>query len=155
MLEFADANDIIILCLPRHKTNALQPLDKSFFHAFKTYYNQATKDWMLSNKERNISRNEVRKLVSKGWQKSDTMRNATAFFRVCGIYPFDTNALPDHVLSVSDTAAQQRLNEITAITIPESPKTSESSTSENSTIPSSPIASTSGIQNSFIFPSQI
>lgn len=109
---------------------------------------------MLSNKERNISRNEVGKLVSKAWQKSATVRNATAGFRACGIYPFDRDAIPDHFFSVSDTAAQQRLHKTTTTTTTlESTRTSDSSTSENSSTPSSPIASTSGIQNSFIFPS--
>jgi hypothetical protein len=33
LLELADSHDLIILCLPSHTTQALQPLDRSFFYA--------------------------------------------------------------------------------------------------------------------------
>ncbi|CAH1975507.1 unnamed protein product [Acanthoscelides obtectus] len=40
-LEFAQANDIILLCLPSHTTHWLQPLDGSFFKALKSHYYNA------------------------------------------------------------------------------------------------------------------
>lgn len=40
MLEFAEAPDIILFCLPPHTTH-LQPLDRAFFKSLKGYYYEA------------------------------------------------------------------------------------------------------------------
>ena len=37
VLDYAHANDIVILCLPSHTTNYLQPLDRSFFNPLNIY----------------------------------------------------------------------------------------------------------------------
>ncbi|KAJ8942178.1 hypothetical protein NQ318_002851 [Aromia moschata] len=56
MLQVADDNVIIILCLPSHCTQALQPLDRSFFRPFKTYFNQEAQLWMKNHSNRNLTR---------------------------------------------------------------------------------------------------
>ncbi|VVC96740.1 unnamed protein product [Leptidea sinapis] len=47
--ELAQENDIILFCLLSHTTQALQPLDRSFFKPFKTYFASETKNWMLTD----------------------------------------------------------------------------------------------------------
>ncbi|KAJ8947798.1 hypothetical protein NQ318_019470 [Aromia moschata] len=59
VIQLANENYIIILCLPIHTTQALQPLDKSFFKPLKQYYKQEAQDWMVTNKEKRISRDSV------------------------------------------------------------------------------------------------
>jgi hypothetical protein len=40
-LSFAEANHIHLLCLSRHTTHFLHPLDRSFFKPLKSAFNQA------------------------------------------------------------------------------------------------------------------
>ncbi|RVE47494.1 hypothetical protein evm_007905 [Chilo suppressalis] len=76
MLQAAADNEIILLCLPSHTTSALQPLDRSVFGPFKTYFNQETNQFMRLNPNKKISR-----------------YNAV-----------DRNALPDTTFLISDAA---------------------------------------------------
>ena len=63
LLDLEDDNDVIILCLPSHTTQALQPLDRCFFKPLKTYYIQKANAWMLRNKDRPIIRLQVGSLI--------------------------------------------------------------------------------------------
>ncbi|KAJ8936097.1 hypothetical protein NQ318_004944 [Aromia moschata] len=101
MLELADRNDLILLCLPSHCTQAMQQLDKSFFGPLKTYWNQEAKTWMLNHPSRNLSRYQVGGIFGKSVD-SATAANATSGFRGIGIYPLGQNAIPDHFYAISN-----------------------------------------------------
>lgn len=102
LLYLASENDVIIVCLPSHTTQALQPLDRSFFKPLKMYYSQEAHSWMLRNKDRTITRLQVGALIGKAWGKAATVRNATSGFRACGIFPLNPNVIPDHFFAISD-----------------------------------------------------
>lgn len=104
MLELANQNDIVLLCLPSHCTQALQPLDKFFFGPLKIYWNQEAKTWMLNNLSRNFSRYQVGKILGKAWMRAATAANAISGFKGTGIYPLDENAIPDHFFAIADKA---------------------------------------------------
>ncbi|CAB3236377.1 unnamed protein product [Arctia plantaginis] len=104
MLQAAADNDIILLCLPSHTTSALQPLDRSVFGPFKTYFNQETNQFMRLNPNKKISRYNAGKLIRNAWIRAATPANALAGFRGSGIYPVCRNALPDTTFLISDTA---------------------------------------------------
>lgn len=53
LLDLADKNDVVPLCLPSHTTQALQPLDRAYFKPLKTHFVQEAKSWMIQNKNRN------------------------------------------------------------------------------------------------------
>jgi hypothetical protein len=65
LLELADSHDSIILCLPSHTTQALQPLDRSFFKPLKTYWNLEAVTWMRIHRGRNITRMHVGEIIGK------------------------------------------------------------------------------------------
>ncbi|KAK9738146.1 DDE superfamily endonuclease [Popillia japonica] len=56
VLEFSEANDIILFCLPSHTTHYLQPLDRSFFKSLKNYYYAACTNFLKANPSRKITR---------------------------------------------------------------------------------------------------
>ncbi|XP_072380696.1 uncharacterized protein [Diabrotica undecimpunctata] len=47
--EKAKANGIIVLTLPPHTSNKIQPLNKSVYFSFKNYYNSAIDSWLLNH----------------------------------------------------------------------------------------------------------
>lgn len=106
LLELAQENDIILFCLPSHTTQALQPLDRSFFKPFKTYFASETKNWMLSHKDRKINRYIAGKLIGNAWARAATSSNAVNGFRACGIFPYNPSAIPDSYFAISDNSFQ-------------------------------------------------
>ncbi|RVE40996.1 hypothetical protein evm_014353, partial [Chilo suppressalis] len=106
LLELSQENDIILFCLPSHTTQALQPLDRSFFKPFKTYFASETKNWMLSHKDRKINRYIAGKLIGNAWARAATSSNAVNGFRACGIFPYNPSAIPDSYFAISDNSFQ-------------------------------------------------
>ncbi|XP_076667036.1 uncharacterized protein LOC143368330 [Andrena cerasifolii] len=88
MFEFAPAHGIILLCLPTHTTQALQPLDRSFFKAFATSYKEETQGWVNYHKKQ-IKKVHVGALMGNAWAKSATFDNAVNGFRATGIFPLN------------------------------------------------------------------
>jgi hypothetical protein len=104
MLEFAEANDILLLCLPSHTTQALQPLDRAFFKPLKDYFKQATTNWMLHHQDRKITRLQAGSLIGKAWIRATSVQTGISGFRATGIYPFDRTAIRDHFFTISDVS---------------------------------------------------
>lgn len=110
MLHVVDENDIILLCLPSHCTQALQPLDRSFFKPFKTYFNQEAQVWIKHNANRNITRYQAGQLIGKAWLRAASVATGVNGFKATGIYPLDPNAVPDHFYSMQDISEPVRNN---------------------------------------------
>lgn len=109
ILETAEENDVILLCLPSHCTHALQPLDRSCFGPLKCFYNQEAQKWMVNHPNRNLSRYQAGEVIGKAWVRAAVPSNAISGFRATGIYPLDQNAIPDHFFAISDASnAPQR-----------------------------------------------
>lgn len=49
VLNYCKENGIILLTLPPHTSHKTQPLDRTVFKSLKTFYNQASNDWMVTN----------------------------------------------------------------------------------------------------------
>lgn len=102
LLETAEANNVVLLCLPPHTTHCLQPLDRAFFKSLKTFYYQACREWMQSHPGRKLGQLQFGELLTKSWGKSATAGNATSGFRATGIFPWNPDSVPDHAYTVSD-----------------------------------------------------
>ncbi|KAH9361170.1 hypothetical protein HPB48_020842 [Haemaphysalis longicornis] len=87
-IQYARNNGIIMLSLPPHATHKLQNLDVSFFKAFKTSYNHACHEWRVSHPRDRITMGHVGGLVAKAFEISGNIRNFTAGFQKCGVWPF-------------------------------------------------------------------
>lgn len=90
-IDFCRENGIVILTLPPHTSNKLQPLDKTVFGPFKKIFNQSADDWMLSHPGKLLTIYDLPELCMKAWEKAATQNNIRSGFRSTGIWPFDKN----------------------------------------------------------------
>lgn len=134
LLNLAAENEVVLLCLPSHTTQALQPLDRAFFKPLKTYFFQEAKHWMIQNKNRKLSRINISRLIGNAWGKAATVANGTAGFRACGIHPYNPQAIPEHFFSISDASlAASNSHETTPSTSNNLTSTRQSDLAEPST----------------------
>lgn len=96
MLEFAESNGIILLCLPSHTTHYLQPLDRSFFKSLKGHFYESCRLWLRNHAGRRITRYQFGELLSDSWGKAATPQNGSSGFRSTGILPFNRDVIPDY-----------------------------------------------------------
>ena len=96
-------NNITLLSFPPHCSHKLQPLDRTVYGPFKTFYNQAVDNWMREkeNAGKSMTIHIIPNLVSYGFPQDNDIRSG---FRVTGIYPFDRNIFtPDEFMSTYAT----------------------------------------------------
>lgn len=108
LLNVAADNEVVLLCLPSHTTQALQPLDRAFFKPLKTYFFEEAKHWIIQNKNRKLSRINISRLIGNAWGKAATVANGIAGFRACGIHPYNPQEIPEHFFSISDASLLAR-----------------------------------------------
>ncbi|KAK4303085.1 hypothetical protein Pmani_024869 [Petrolisthes manimaculis] len=88
-INYAKENGIVLLTLPPHTSNKLQPLDKSVYGPFKTFFNQGLNAWMLQHPGQCATIYDMAPLMSSAWDRAATPVNIKAGFRSTGIHPFD------------------------------------------------------------------
>lgn len=116
VLEIAVENDVILLYLPSHcKPQALQPLDRSFFEPLRLHYKQEVADGLKSQSNRIVTQLQVGSLIGKAWQKAATIEIAASGFKECGIYPLDSNLIPDNLFNISHQVPNSEKSSIDTI----------------------------------------
>lgn len=110
MLEYAEKNDVILICLPSHTTQALQPLDRSFFKSLKHHLKRETRQWTIHHPGRKLNRLQAGELIGKAWEKSASVETALSGFRATGIFPLNPNAVPDYFYSITDLTLSDNQN---------------------------------------------
>lgn len=123
MLEYAEQNDIILLCLPSHTTHYLQPLDRAFFKSLKSHYNNACRLYMKTHPSQKISRLNFGQLLNDSWTKAATVNNAVSSFRSTEIVPFNPQIIPDYAFLNSDN--EQTVNIVQTGTTSDLPENRE------------------------------
>lgn len=105
MLEFAQSEGILLICLPSHTTHYLQPLDRAVFKSVKKNFFDAASKWLKNHPDRKLKRLQFGELLNETWNKSATPTNAISGFRATGIYPFNPDAIPDYAfVTASDSS---------------------------------------------------
>lgn len=94
-LNLAKRNGVIILTLLPHTSHKLQPLDRSVFGPYKTYYNSFCCNWMREHPGKTISIYDVAELSGKTYTQAFTPGNIQAGFKVTGIWPVNENIFQD------------------------------------------------------------
>ena len=95
IVEKAESFGIHIFCLPSNTTHELQPMDKSVFKAFESYWDEEVMKYLRTHPDRRITKSLFGKLFTPAWNKCMSIGNITSGFRATGIYPFNPNAIPD------------------------------------------------------------
>lgn len=89
--ETARLNGVIIVTLPPHCSNKLQPLDKAVFSPFKTFYNAAIDSWLVNHPGVPMTLYQIAECVGIAHSKAMNPENILSSFRTTGIYPFNSN----------------------------------------------------------------
>lgn len=96
MVNFAEINDVVLLCLPSHGTKWLQPCDRAVYKSLKSNWTDECNMFETRYPGRQIKRLQFGDLLRRAWQRSATVSNAVSAFRSTGIYPYDPLAIPDY-----------------------------------------------------------
>ena len=94
-IEYANDNGIVILTLPPHTTDKLQPLDVSIYASFKTCMRTLINNYNLMHPHTHITEHRLPEFASQAWIKACTPSNVLGGFRATGIWPINTNVFPD------------------------------------------------------------
>lgn len=87
-INFAKENGVVIVTIPPHCSNKLQPLDKTVYKPLKNAYNRAMDSWMFSHPGTTVSIYEVAEIFNEAFVQAMTPKNIIEGFKSCGIFPF-------------------------------------------------------------------
>lgn len=90
-IDVAKNNGVIMLTLPPHCSHKMQPLDRSVYGPFKTYYNQECNIFMVNHPSQAITIHNIAEIVGHAYPLAFTPKNITNGFKVSGIYPYNPN----------------------------------------------------------------
>lgn len=88
-------NGIIIVTIHPHTSHKLQPLDRTVYGPFKTFYNRALDTWMRSNPGKVCSIYHVAAIANQAYALAFTHQNIVSGFRSTGIFPLNRDVFGD------------------------------------------------------------
>ncbi|XP_069109587.1 uncharacterized protein [Argopecten irradians] len=144
LLESAKSENIHVFALPPHTTQYLQPLDRTVFGPLSKAYNRACTNFMSASPTNTICKLTWPELFATAWKDAVTCHNILSGFRACGIFPFNSNAVPAAAFSTSvpfDVALASVPQSSSSPSVPQS--SSSPSVPESSYSPSVPQSSSS------------
>lgn len=95
LITKARNENISILKLPAHTTDAIQPLDKCCFRPLKAQWDKRLVEIQRMTGATRISKASFTELVDELWQTSLTPENIKSGFKSTGIYPLDRTKYPE------------------------------------------------------------
>lgn len=100
VIDRAKEAGVILVTFNPHTTHKMQPLDRTVFGPFKTFYNKAAHDFLITpgpnGNKRSMTIYDVAAVAEKAYKQSFTPANIVKGFEVCGLFPLNTNIFPDH-----------------------------------------------------------
>ena len=99
--EFAQSNNIHLLCLLSHTSHILQPLDVGVFKYLKSFFSKACRQYMAKNPGCVITEDVLASVVASTIAQLDTPLNLLGGFKKAGIYPFNPGEVSDRQLAPS------------------------------------------------------
>ncbi|CAH1963229.1 unnamed protein product [Acanthoscelides obtectus] len=91
----AKMHGIVLLQLPGHTTNRLQPLDVSFFKPMESYFSQGIETFLRSNPGNTVTQYNMTGLLSDAYAKTASISNVMGGFKRTGIWPVDRTVFSD------------------------------------------------------------
>lgn len=90
-------NGVKLITLHPHTSNHMQPLDNSVFGPFKTYYNTAANELLMSpgHVEKSLTIYDIAGLVRKAFPLAFTPNNICKGFSLTGFHPLNENSYTD------------------------------------------------------------
>ena len=103
IVSAAEEHNITLFCLPSNTTHELQPLDKSVFKSFESFWDDEVLKYWMTHPDRKINRSIFGKIFSEVWQRSMTSVNLVSGFKSTGIYPYNPDIIPEVAFAPSST----------------------------------------------------
>ncbi|KAK3907340.1 Protein TOPAZ1 [Frankliniella fusca] len=94
-LDIAKANGVTLLTLSPHTSHKTQPLDVAVFSPFRTYYDNAMRNWIMANPGKKVTMHHVSSFVKTAMEKAMTPGTILAGFRKCGIFPYNPDVFTE------------------------------------------------------------
>ena len=93
IIELAKRSGIILMTFHPHTTHKMQPLDRGVFGPFKTFYNNAMNNWMISpgNAGKPVTIYDISYLVGQAYPHAFVPNNIVNSFKCTGFFPFNEN----------------------------------------------------------------
>lgn len=107
-LEYATQNNVIILSLPPHTSNQLQPLDVAVYGPLKVFFEQEINRFQKTHPGRIINQYDVAKLFRPAYLKCATANNAIKGFQTPGIWPTNIEVWGEEHYAPSSTTMTAR-----------------------------------------------
>ena len=101
--------DIKVMALEAQSSHYSQPLDKNPFSSFKMEFNNQIKKFKRASGGRAITKAEFFPVFNLTWNRSMTAENIKAGFKQTGIWPQDSEALPDYWFAVNQQSESSGL----------------------------------------------
>ncbi|XP_065672428.1 tigger transposable element-derived protein 1-like [Hydra vulgaris] len=97
VIELAKKSGIVLMTFHPHTTHKMQPLDRGVFGPFKTFYNNAMNNWMISpgNAGKPVTIFDISYLVGQAYPHAFVPNNIINSFKCTGFYPFNENIFTD------------------------------------------------------------
>lgn len=93
LTNFCKANGIILVCLYPNTTHILQPLDVAFFFPLKSKWREMVRMWRYEHDGAEIRKQDIPANLNKLLADPTFPAAITAGFKVCGLYPFNADAV--------------------------------------------------------------
>ena len=103
-IEYANDNGIVILTLPPHTTNKLQPLDVGVYASFKQRLRTIINDHTLMHPHTHITEHMLPEFASRAWLLACTPNNVTSGFSATGIWPINRDIFTDEDFLASEVS---------------------------------------------------
>ena len=117
-ITFAVENGIHLITLPPHCTHKMQPLDRTYFKALKSSYNAAADSWMVRNPGMRITFFHMAEIFGIAFAKCSTQDKAVSGFRVCGLWPYNTEVFLDTDFAAADVTEEPQPIAVAGPSIP-------------------------------------
>ena len=104
-IEFACSNGLHLITFPPHCTHRLQPLDRTFFKTFKAAYSRASDSWLLANRGRAITHQEIMPIFNTAYVASASMQSAISGFSAAGLWPLNMDKFNAELCALEEIAA--------------------------------------------------
>lgn len=103
VIERAREAGVLIVCLPPHSSNRMQPLDVTFMGPLKTFYAKAIENWLANHPNRIVRKLQIASIFGEAYMQAATMSNAVNGFAATGIFPYQ----PDKFKEIDFLTATQ------------------------------------------------
>lgn len=107
LVERARSNNVHIIVIPPHTSHRMQPLDVAFMLPLTTYYEQETKNYLISNPGKVVTLHDLAELFGNAFKRAATTQTALNGFKATGICPYNPHIFPEDLFMPSETTDRE------------------------------------------------